>query len=157
MNRDGISQGLALIPSGVFILSAEHNSQRAAILASFIQQASFEPPLIVSAIGRGRPIAKMIQEAELFAVSVMSKDSKESLARFWKGIPEGTDPFENLPTSVYETGIPILKDALGFVECRLKQTLDTGDHLLCIGEIINGGRIMEGDPFVRLRKTGFDY
>ena len=99
----------------------------------------------------------MIQESGLFAVSVMSKDSKESLARFWKGIPEGSDPFENLSNSVHETGIPILEDALGFLECRLKESLDTGDHLLCIGEIINGGRINEGDPFVRVRKTGFEY
>jgi flavin reductase (DIM6/NTAB) family NADH-FMN oxidoreductase RutF len=99
----------------------------------------------------------MIQDSQQFAVSVMSKDSKESLSRFWKGVPDGADPFEGLSTSLHDTGIPILDDAVGFLECMLRETADAGDHFLCIGEVINGGRVGEGEPFVRIRKNGFDY
>ena len=157
MKREGISQGLALVPSGVFVLATVHEGQNSAMLASFIQQAGFDPPMIVAAIGQERSIARMIRDSKQFAISVMSKDSKESLSRFWKGVPDGTDPFEGLSTSLHDTGIPILGDAVGFLECKLRETADAGDHFLCIGEVINGGRVAEGEPFVRIRKNGFDY
>ena len=157
MKREGISQGLALVPSGVFVLATAHEGQSSAILASFIQQAAFDPPMIVAAVGQDRSIGRMIRDSKQFAVSVMSKDSKESLSRFWKGVPDGTDPFEGLSTSIHDTGIPILGDAVGFLECTLRETLDAGDHFLCLGEVINGGRVEEGEPFIRIRKDGFDY
>ena len=157
MKREGISQGLVLVPSGVFVLATVHEGQRSAMLASFIQQAAFDPPMIVTAIQQERSIGRMIRDSQQFAVSVMSKDSKDSLSRFWKGVPDGGDPFEGLTTSIHDTGIPILGDAVGFLECRLRNTLDAGDHFLCVGEVINGGRVGDGEPFVRVRKNGFDY
>jgi flavin reductase (DIM6/NTAB) family NADH-FMN oxidoreductase RutF len=157
MKREAISQGLALVPSGVFVLATVHEGQSSAILASFIQQAAFDPPMIVAAVGQDRSIGRMIRDSKQFAVSVMSKDSKESLSRFWKGVPEGADPFDGLSTSTHDTGIPILSDAVGFLECKLRETLDAGDHFLCLGEVVNGGRVEDGEPFIRIRKNGFDY
>ena len=87
----------------------------------------------------------------------MSKESKESLKRFWQGVAEDADPFENLDTSLYKTNIPILNDALGFLECNLKSMNDAGDHYVIIGKVVNGGRVKDGDPLVRVRKNGFDY
>jgi 3-hydroxy-9,10-secoandrosta-1,3,5(10)-triene-9,17-dione monooxygenase reductase component len=157
VNRDGISQGLALIPSGVFVVAAEDNGQRAAMLASFVQQSGFDPPSVTVAVNSDRPLLAAIKNSRRFAISTMSAESKDSLKRFWQGVPEGTDPFDGLLTETHETGIPILKDAVAFLECELDETLDAGDHVVCIGRVINGGRILENEPMVRIRKDGFEY
>ncbi len=153
---EGISQGLALVPSGVFVLVARHGGETVAMLASFVQQAGFDPPMIVAAVQYSRPVRQMIQDSGAFALSVMSTDSKQSLKRFWTP-PEGADPFDGLETQNHATGLPILSDAVGFLECRLHSSTDAGDHVLLIAEVINGGRIGKGDPMIRIRKNGFDY
>ena len=157
MKSEGISQGLALIPSGVFVLATAHEGRRSAMLASFIQQAGFDPPMIVTAIQHSRPINRMIRESKQFAVSILGKESKKSLQRFWQGIPDEGDPFEGLDTSTYDTDIPVLNDAVGFLECKLSGATEAGDHWIVIGEVVNGGRMEVGEPFVRIRTNGFDY
>ena len=157
MKREGISQGLALIPSGVFVLATAHEGRREAMLASFIQQAGFDPPMIVTAIQHSRPINRMIRESKQFAVSIMGKDSKKSLQRFWQGVPDEGDPFQGLDTSLHDTDIPVLNDAVGFLECKLRGATEAGDHWIVIGEVVNGGRVEVGEPFVRIRTNGFDY
>jgi flavin reductase (DIM6/NTAB) family NADH-FMN oxidoreductase RutF len=158
MDREGIGQGLAMIPSGVFVLASGDGRRTSAILASFVQQAGFEPPSLVVAVGRDRPIRKLIEDSGQFVLNVMGNDSRASLKRFWKGVPEGSDPFEGLPTRTGAAGIPIVEDAVGYLECVLRQTIDLGDHCLYVGEVTGGGRLAPGfEPMVRIRKNGFDY
>jgi flavin reductase (DIM6/NTAB) family NADH-FMN oxidoreductase RutF len=155
---DGISQGLAMIPSGVFILASGTGDRTSAILASFVQQTGFEPPSVMVAVGRNREIRKMIETSGQFVLSVMGAESKASLKKFWKGVPEDADPFEGLTTRPAASGIPIPADAVAYVECRLRQIVEVDDHCLCVGEVTAGGRVMsEGDPMVRIRKNGFEY
>ena len=97
----------------------------------------------------------MIENSESFVISIMGNDSKDSLRKFWKGIPEGTDPFEGLATRSYDTGIPVLNDPVGFLECKLK--VEAGDPLVSVGEVFNGGRLEDGEPMVRISKNGFEY
>jgi flavin reductase (DIM6/NTAB) family NADH-FMN oxidoreductase RutF len=158
VKNEGIGRGLAMIPSGVFVLAARQGERTSAILASFVQQSGFQPPSVVVAVGRDRPVRQMIEDSGLFALSVMSTDSKASLKRFWKGVPEGADPFEGLATRTSEGGMPILEDAVAWLECSLRHTIDLGDHFLCVGEVTGGGRLSEGsEPMVRIRKDGFEY
>ena len=157
MNREGVSQGLGLIPSGVFVLAAAEGDQKSAMLASFVQQAGFDPPTIVVAVQHGRPVRSMIEHSGTFVVAIMGNDSKDSLKKFWKGVPEGEDPYEGLETHTFDTGIPVPGDAVGFLECKFKGKAEAGDHLVFVGEVTNGGRLEEGEPMVRIRKNGFEY
>lgn len=157
VNRDGIGKGLALIPSGVFVVAATDNGRNAAMLASFVQQAGFDPPSVTVAVNAKRPLLGAILASGRFAISTMSSESKDSLKRFWKGVPDGTDPFDGLETETHETGVPVLKDAVAFIECALQDTLDAGDHVVCVGRVLNGGRIREQEPMVRIRSDGFEY
>ena len=158
MNDTGISQGLGIIPSGVFVLATTFDGESAAILASFVQQTGFNPPSVIVAVGTDRPIRKVIEKSGSFALSVMSNDSKASLKRFWQGVPAGQNPFEGLATRTATTGIPILEDAVGYVECELRRMIELGDHCLCVGDVVGGGRVSENsEPMVRIRKNGFEY
>ena len=75
MKRDDISQGLGLIPSGVFVLASHSDGQSSAMLASFVQQAGFDPPAVVAALQHGRPIRSMIEKSGVFVINIMGKDS----------------------------------------------------------------------------------
>jgi flavin reductase (DIM6/NTAB) family NADH-FMN oxidoreductase RutF len=66
-----VGKAIGRIPSGVFILSAAHNDQATAMMASWVQQAAFDPPAVSVAIGKGRPIGEMIRASGKLALSIV--------------------------------------------------------------------------------------
>ena len=51
MNIERIGAALGKIPSGVFIATSTHDGEEIGMLASFVEQAGFNPPTITVAIG----------------------------------------------------------------------------------------------------------
>jgi hypothetical protein len=80
------------------------------MLASWVQQAAFEPPATI-AIAKGRPIAKLIPAAAV-AISIVPED--KSLMKRFAGRKGGEDPFAGVATMDSPGGVPILSDALGW-------------------------------------------
>src|SRR5215210_5720932 len=74
--KQTVGKALGRIPSGVFVLTAAHAGERMAMLASWVQQASFEPPAISIAIAKGRPIGNLIRESSRLAISIVPEHDK---------------------------------------------------------------------------------
>jgi flavin reductase (DIM6/NTAB) family NADH-FMN oxidoreductase RutF len=54
------------------------------------------------------------------------------------------------------TGCPVLKEALGYVECQVKGSLEEGDHSMFLGEVIGAHLHREGEP-LWLKDTSWQY
>ena len=50
-----------------------------------------------------------------------------------------------------ETGAPILADCLAFLECRVREVLDGGDHSIFLGEVVREGIINDVNPLLFFR------
>jgi flavin reductase (DIM6/NTAB) family NADH-FMN oxidoreductase RutF len=55
------------------------------------------------------------------------------------------------------TGVPVIPEALAYLDCVLRQEVTAGDHILFLGEVVAGSVTSEGEPMIRIRKNGFDY
>ncbi len=156
-HKHAIGKALGRVPSGVFILSASHEGKSDAILASWVQQASFEPPMLTVAIAKGRPIADLIRASKRLVLSIIPNDDK-SLMKHYARLKTGDDPFAGVKTKPAPSGLPILTDALAFLDCRLVDTCDFGgDHELFVAEIADGRMLREGAAFAHQRGSGFHY
>jgi flavin reductase (DIM6/NTAB) family NADH-FMN oxidoreductase RutF len=91
-----------------------------------------------------------VKEAGAFVLHVLDKEEKRLISRF--KLPSAAERFATVDCSVGETGAPIIKDALAYIECRLRATYDTGDHTLFLGEAISANISKKGVPM-----TGWDY
>ena len=68
------------------------------------------------------------------------------------------DPFASVATQTAPSGIPILSDALGYLDCKLLKIFEYGaDHDLFLAEIIDGASLREGTAFAHQRGNGFHY
>jgi flavin reductase (DIM6/NTAB) family NADH-FMN oxidoreductase RutF len=155
-----IGKALGRVPSGVYILTAQHDGRSTAMMASWVQQASFTPPALSVGIAKDRPIARMIQASRTFALSVVPEhDESHIMRKYARGVPENEDPFAGMKTEKTPVlGLPVLSDALAIMECRVMQVVSfSGDHELYIGEIVGGKLTREGKPFIHLRGSGFHY
>jgi flavin reductase (DIM6/NTAB) family NADH-FMN oxidoreductase RutF len=156
VTRRGIAGALGRVPSGLFVLTARHEDRRAGMLASWVQQVCFEPPMISVAVAKGRPLMPLISESRRFGLCQIAKGEKVILRKFAGGIDPGDDPFLGFDM-IPNTHVPILANVVGWMECELRCHMDVeGDHDLFVG-LIKAGNFFEREPHVHLRDNGFKY
>jgi len=153
-----VGKALGRIPSGVFLLTASHDGQATVMMASWVQQAAFDPPAVSIAMAKGRPIAPLIQRSKKLALSVVPESDTSLMKRYARGVKEGEDPFAGVETLMTPGGVPVMKSALAWLEGRLIHTCDFGaDHDLLIAEVVAGEILREGRAFAHQRGNGFHY
>jgi flavin reductase (DIM6/NTAB) family NADH-FMN oxidoreductase RutF len=155
--KERIGRSLGRIPSGVAILTTQQGGEKGAMLASWFQQVSFDPPMVVIAMKQGRAAEAVLRSSEKFVLNILHTNQKDMMSHFGKGFNPGEDPFAGVETKNGKTGIPILKNSLCFLECQVRHIHVAGDHNLFMGEVIEAGMEEEGQPMVHVRRNGLNY
>ena len=155
----GLARALGRVPSGLFIVTVRKGDQANAFLASWVQQASFDPPPLTLAIKDGRPASDLLNDGAACAVNVIPKgDAGGLMKHFGKGFGLDEDPFDGIETVQGSTGVELLAAAIGAVECKVTGSVAAGDHHVFVGEVVDGRSFDEdGESAVHLRKSGFHY
>lgn len=154
--EEGLKAALGRIPSGLYAVGAMREGRRLGMLCSFIEQAGFEPPMITLALGKDRVMRGVLQDGGLFAVNILGAEDKKLLAAFASGREE--DPFAAFTLVENGHGLPQLAEALAWLACRPRGSVDAGDHIVFVAEVVEGCLHREsGEPMIRIRKNGFSY
>jgi len=159
MNDDFTKQvalALGQIPSGCFVLTASHGSKATGILASWVQQASFSPPIVTVAVKHGRPIQELIEASGHFVLNHISENPLSMFRHFGRGFRPDEPAFDGLSIQNDSAGI-VLQDCLGHMSCRVIKSVDAGDHRVYLGEVIGASYPGQGRPYVHLRSNGLQY
>jgi flavin reductase (DIM6/NTAB) family NADH-FMN oxidoreductase RutF len=153
-----VGKALGRIPSGVFILTAGQGESATAMMASWVQQASFMPPMVSVAVAKGRPVSDVVRREGKFALSVLGEHDHALMKKYARGVATGPAAFEGVKTRAAANGATILEESLAYLECRLVNTCDTGgDHEILLAEVTAGQLLREGPSFIHLRGSGFHY
>jgi flavin reductase (DIM6/NTAB) family NADH-FMN oxidoreductase RutF len=160
--REQIGPILGKIPSGVFILTAgDGDGRETGMLASWVQQASFDPPLLSVAVNSKRYLNDWVARHPFAALSCVGKSQSASFFKqFGRGFEPDEPAFEGVDITRGETGLPLLANAIGSLEGDIVGTLPAGDHTIYLLQVRNAvkGKAFETDePLVHLRKNGFNY
>lgn len=157
-HKQRIGAALGRIPSGLFVLTAQHEDRRTGMLASWVQQVCFEPPMVSVAVAKGRAIMPLISESRKFGLCQLQDKEKVILRKFAAGIEQGEDPFLGFEL-VHDgpVGVPLLAHVVSWVACELTCHMDVeGDHDLFVGTV-RAGDFVGGQPHIHLRESGFKY
>lgn len=156
--KQTVGKALGRIPSGVFILSARHNGETSAMMASWVQQAAFDPPAISVAIAKDRPIRRLIVDSGRFALGVVAEHDKDLMRRFARGVAPGADPFAGAEVFVTPAGGAVPAESLAWMDCEVMQMVHVeADHDLLIARVTAGALMREGASFMHIRGNGFHY
>ncbi len=148
---------LGRIPSGLFILTAGVGDEASGMLASWIQQCSFEPPLVSVAVKRDRHFTMLLSTEAPFVVNIVAAGHTKFLGHFGKGFGPAESAFDGIEVQQTVGGIPILVGASAHLECRVVQRFTAGDHDLVISRVVGGRLHTDESPFVHVRKSGLHY
>ncbi len=159
-----LDKALGRLSGGLYVVTASqgegNNHRQSAMVASWISQASFNPPGLTVAVAKDRAIETLMQVGDNFVVNVLKDDNYQILLRhFLKRFPPGADRFEgvNILKDVAKGG-PVLADSLAFLSCRVEKRLETPDHWI-IYSIVEQGNISDthANTAIHHRKVGNHY
>ena len=153
-NKKQVGKALGRIASGLFVVTAKCEDKEDAVLASWVNQCSFDPPAVTIALGVMRAARLLVEGSGAFIVNVLPKDDMTLLKHFSRP-PE--DIFKGVKTRKGLEGIRIPSDAVSYLECEVVQAIQSGDHVLYVGEIVGGKTLKGGDPYTHVRDNGFNY
>lgn len=147
---------LRKIPHGLYICGVKDGDEVNGFTASWVMQASFQPPLVVNCVNKNSISHAMIQASQVFALSFLEDGQKDLAQTFFKPQRRVGNKFEEVEFYLGETGCPIISAALGYVECRVVGSVEQGDHTVYVGEVIASGVHRDGAPLL-LESTGWQY
>lgn len=148
---------LGRVASGIFILTAGTGGRATGMLASWVMQAGFEPPMVSVAVKSGRYVAEWLTAGEPFVLNMVAEKQFEFLKHFGKGFEPNAPAFEGLAVTPCPRGVPILSDCLGHLQCEPVSHVDSGDHRIFLARVVRGGLQSESPPMIHIRKSGKGY
>src|SRR6516164_1691055 len=107
-----MAAALGRVPSGLFVLTARRGSAETGMLASWVQQCSFEPPLVTVAIKSGRLLADWLGKGSSFTINILDQSQTDMVAHFGRGFGANEPAFRDLELIRPKAGAPVLSEAV---------------------------------------------
>lgn len=154
---DRTEQAVARIIGSLCVVSAKRGEISSAMLASWVTQASFNPPGLTVAVAKDRAIESLMHTGDNFVLNIL-KEGMNLRRHFLQAFAPGQDRFAGLATQTAQNGCSILNDALTYLECTVHSRMDCGDHWV-VYAIVNSGQILQsmGMTAIHQRKSGSQY
>lgn len=126
--------------TGITIVTLEDKDEIFGITVNAFMSISLNPKLIAISIDEDASIYDRLQEAKSFGVSILKEEQKEIAMIFAKQIEKDREI-----DYFISDGIPVIKNSLATVTCRVKEKVKAGDHTIFIAEV-TGLTVDEGEP-----------
>ncbi|MCS7120891.1 MAG: flavin reductase family protein [Nitrososphaerota archaeon] len=123
----------------VLVSCTGKNGKPNIITLAWIMPTSISPPLLAISIAPRRHSHSLIQETEEFVVNIPTLEILD--ATFYCGRVSGRDrdKFKEAkltPLPAKKVKPPIIAECIAHLECKLYNELQTGDHTIFVGEIV---------------------
>ena len=130
-----LRRALGAFATGVTVVTTmDADGSPRGFTANSFTSVSLDPPLILVCLAKRAASCPVFQAAESFAVNILSEDQKAVSTAFSS---PGVDRFTTVDWSARATGCPILADVVAWLDCRMQEVVDAGDHYILIGRIVD--------------------
>ena len=154
---DRTAQALGRVVGSLCVVSGRRGEMYSAMLASWVSQATFNPPGFTVAVAKDRALEPLTHIGDRFVLNIL-QEGKQLRKHFLKRFEPGENRFVDIETEETSTGCLILKDALAYLDCEVKNRMECGDHWV-IYATVHQGQVLNSDGVtaVHYRKTGTQY
>lgn len=137
-------------PSGVSVVTTRRpDGSACGLTASAVCSLSLRPTMLLVCIDKRSDTHDCIAASGVFAVNVLADGKGETLARHF-AMGEPGERFTGIAFRDEHTGAPVLDEALAWMDCRVADRAEGGDHTVFMGEVL-AADAAEGTPLVYYR------
>jgi flavin reductase (DIM6/NTAB) family NADH-FMN oxidoreductase RutF len=138
MDPNAKKTALRMIPYGLYVLTAESaDGTVAAATVNWVTQASFEPPLVVVGVKTDSTAYSVIKTSNAFALNVLGKGQQALAFTFFKPTTRDGNTVSGQPFRRGTSGAPLLEGTPAYVECKLVDVVERGDHAIMVGQVVD--------------------
>ena len=102
------------------------------LTANSFSSVSLDPPLVLWSQSLKAPSYPVFRDAERFAISILAEHQSGVSQHFARG---GPDKFAGVETERGRSGLPLIRDAAAYLECRRVTSYPGGDHAVFLGQV----------------------
>jgi flavorubredoxin/flavin reductase (DIM6/NTAB) family NADH-FMN oxidoreductase RutF len=154
-----VEQAVGRVVGSLSVVTTKQGDISSAMLASWVSQATFNPPGLTVAVAKDRAIESLMHTGGKFVLNILPEDNHISIMKhFLKPFTPGEDRFSGVATESADNGCPVLSDALAYLECSIQNRMEAGDHWIVYAAVDNG-KVLDSDGVtaVHHRKSGNHY
>ena len=137
---------LGCFATGVTVVTAVGpRGELIGITVNSFNSVSLDPPLILFSLNRRAYSLRSFLSTPAFAVNILRAGQEEISKRFARSL---ADKWSGIEHEVWDSGCPILTDALASFECERRHTYHGGDHVIFVGEVLRLRHDPAGQPLL---------
>ncbi len=147
-------QVLRTFTYGLYAVSCTDEGEVNIFTANWLTQVSFEPPLLAISVENDSKSLPMIQRSRKFTVNVLRSGQRELAGKLGKSAMQHPDKLAGIEYTLGANGCPLLPDALAWVACEVRHSVEAGDSTIMVAEVVDTGIAGEGQPLA-MNEAGF--
>ena len=143
--------------TGITVITAHHEGQTHGMVASSFCSVSADPLSVLFCADHKTRTYPLVRDSGAFAVNILSAEQEHAFRVFAGQIGDrDTDKFQGLEVLTAETHSPILKQCMGWFDCRVIGAYPGGNtHTIFVGEVVAAdlGEGAEHKPLVYFHRA----
>ena len=136
MRNPGIPE--AVVEGPVALIIIESGKRRDAATVSFFSELAHHPTTLWISTARDSFTYVLLEESRQFALAVLAEDQREIALGCGSSSGRDTDKCASLDLYRHTEGFWFLRGALACSACRVRDTIDVGDHRIYTADILSG-------------------
>jgi len=148
------------MPSGLYVLGVRAGDRRNGMTINLVTQVATNPKLVGAAVWKEAVTHDILAEGRIFSLNLLDREDKALTRKFVKPVEvdEAAMTMNGFPFHDGRTGAPVLDQAVAYLDCEVRQTVDCGDHTFYVGEVVEAAFQRDEDtPVLRMEDTRMNY
>ena len=148
------------LPYGLHVVGSRDGDRRNGMTLNWATQVAFEPKLVGIGVEKTAFTHELISVGGVFSLCTIDREDRALVRKFTKPVEvdDAATTLNGFPFRDGITGAPILTQAVAWIECEVRQPVDTGNHTFFIGEVVGCGfQRAEETAVLRMEDTRMNY
>ncbi len=137
--------------TGVTVITAADGDRYHGMTANAVTSVSLDPLLLLVCVDRTTYMHDILRASGRFVVNILAADQERVSRQFAKKMEPELRSLRGERFQLSASGLPILSDALAYLDCRLAFAYHGGDHTIFVGEVVDGAALREAPPLIFYR------
>jgi 3-hydroxy-9,10-secoandrosta-1,3,5(10)-triene-9,17-dione monooxygenase reductase component len=117
------------------VTSALEGGELFGLTVSAFSSVSLNPPLVLICIRNESTATGLFSKSMRYCVNILAEDQKNVAEIFSLSGEAGR--FNNLDYYIGKGGSPIIRNCIGYIDCKIVEIIKGGDHTIFIGQALD--------------------
>ncbi|HXG42432.1 MAG TPA: flavin reductase family protein [Dehalococcoidia bacterium] len=151
VDRDLFRRVMGQFATGVTIVTTRLGDHLHGSTANAFTSVSLEPLLVLVCLDKKGDTHDLVRQSGIYAVNILSEEQEELSRAFARKDPDNPHRLDSVPHRYAVTGAPIIEGCLAYLDCRVVDEVEAGDHTIFLGRVEEAAINADGRPLLFFR------